>query len=1041
MYRGRGRVTLARTLKSRDGPAGRRSVRGRVRHHPWLGVVVLWCVALALAPGGAVWGLDLTTQLTPGAAWDSSHTAVSADGSAIAFATMSDMLGTNPDHSMEIFFANAKDGTLTQLTSDPSYNSRLPWLSADGSVVAFWSQADVAGGNPDHSREVFVINSDGTGLTQLTSDPTYDTMPAGISGDGSLVVFYSEADHTGGNPDHSYEVFVIKSDGTNLTQLTDDPVYGSEACAISLDGSVVVFESQADLVPGSNTDHEWEIFKINPDGTGLTQMTSDPVYRSRRPTVSGDGSVIAFDSLANWLGNNADHSCEVFVVNSDGTGLTQLTAVTTLTKAAADPIISADGSVVVFMGCADFTGGNPEEIPQIFRVNADGTGLEQLTYGAPAWDCSWPCSVSADGSIIGLWSVADLTGANPGHDMQAYLIQFGLGIAQLTLDAGESSDSPSISADGSLLAFSSRTNHTGGNPDNSNEIFVVKSDGTGLTQLTDSPLHSSGSFAGTALSADGSRIAFESTADLVAGENLDHSYEVFVINTDGTGLTQLTADPVVDSRYPSISGDGSLVTFATVIEIPGDPPVYTGEVFVVNADGTGLTQLTNAPGKQSGWPRISPDGSVITFYSNADLVGNNADGGDEVFIVHPDGTGLVQLTDSASATYGSYSGSVSGDGTVVAFSSLADLTGENPAHDFQIFVINSDGTGLKQITHAADAYLWAPMISADGSRVACWGCDGPDSSNPDDSPEIYVVNTDGTGFRQLTAVVAFCAGCPSITADGSTVAFFAADDLVPGWNTDSYSEIFLVDLDRFFMAELAPGTSVPAPCGDVTVTFDTVTGKGSVSVTLCEEPPAESPGGFSFLGQYYDITTDATYTGPITIEIHYDDTGMTQQGEEALALLHWESGGWVDVTIPPVDTVNNIIRGEVTELSPFAPAMMDIAIFGGFLQPINPDGSSVFKAGRTIPVKFSLTDGFGDLITDAVCYLSLTQISSEIMGSVEETAEAVYEDLGDTFRYDEEGGQYIYNLSTKDMATGTWVLRVTVDGWPEFEETVQIGLR
>jgi hypothetical protein len=158
-------------------------------------------------------------------------------------------------------------------------------------------------------------------------------------------------------------------------------------------------------------------------------------------------------------------------------------------------------------------------------------------------------------------------------------------------------------------------------------------------------------------------------------------------------------------------------------------------------------------------------------------------------------------------------------------------------------------------------------------------------------------------------------------------------------------------------------------------------------------------------------------------------------------LLHWEGGAWADVTVPPVDTVNNIVRGEVTSLSEFAPAMMEVLIFGGFRQPINADGSSVFKAGRTIPVKFSLTDGSGSPITDAVCHLSLWQVSSSIMGSVEETAEAAYEDVGDTFRYDEEEDQYICNLSTKGMATGTWMLRVTVEGLPTFEETVLIGLR
>ncbi len=1000
-------------------------------------MVVLWCAVLALAPGGAVWGLDLMTQLTPGSSWWSADVAVSADGSALAFATSADILGANPDHSGEIFFANTKDGTLTQLTSDPSYGSRLPRLSADGSVVVFQSRADFTGGNPDNSREVFVINSDGTGLTQLSSDPTYYTMPGGISGDGSLVVLHSEADLTGGNPDNSWEVFAINADGTGLTQLTADPVYDSQFGAISLDGSVVVFESQADLVPGSNTDHEWEVFKIDPDGTGLTQMTSDSAYMSGAPTASGDGSVIAFHSQANWVGSNADHSLEIFVINSDGSGLTQLTAGS---NQSFDPEISADGTVVAFTACADLVGENPPQIPQVYRVNADGTDLEQLTHGAPAWYCSWATSISGDGSVIGLWSFADLTGANPGNDQHAYLLQFGLGLAQLTLDAGESSDAPSISADGSLIAFSSGTNHTGGNPDNTREIFVINADGTGLTQLTSAPSpYHSGSFYRTALSADGSSIAFASTADLTGG-NADHSFEVFVINTDGTGLTQLSADPVVDSTHPSISGDGSLVTFATEsLLTPGPPAVYQGEVFVVNADGTGLTQLTNAPGKYSWWPRLSEDGSAIVFCSNADLTGGNADGSYEVFIVQPSGAGLTQLT---SSLYDSLGASLSSDGSVVALSSSGDLTGGNPANDYQIFLVNADGTGLTQLTHETDAHFWGPVISADGSRIVSWGCLGPADTNPDNSPEVWMVNADGTGFRQLTAWPSLeCSGGPSITADGSTLAFFSWADLVTGWNTDGSAEVFLMDLDRFFMAQTAAGTGSSSSCGDVTVTFDTVTGEGATSVTLCEEPPAESPSGFSFLGDYYEITTSATYTGTITIEIQYDDTGMTQQQEEALVLLHWEGGAWVDVTVPPVDTVNNIITGEVTELSPFAPAMSEAPIFGGFRQPINADGSSVFKAGRTIPVKFSLTDGLGDPVTDAVCHLSVVQLSSEIMGSVEETAEAVYEDLGDTFRYDEEDGQYIYNLSTKGMATGTWLLRVTVEGWPEFEETVQIGLR
>ena len=58
-----------------------------------------------------------------------------------------------------------------------------------------------------------------------------------------------------------------------------------------------------------------------------------------------------------------------------------------------------------------------------------------------------------------------------------------------------------------------------------------------------------------------------------------------------------------------------------------------------------------------------------------------------------------------------------------------------------------------------------------------------------------------------------------------------------------------------------------------------------------------------------------------------------------------------------------------------------------------------------------------------------------------ETAEAESADVGDTFRYDEEDGQYIYNLSTKGWAPGAYLLEVTVEGWPGFAPSVRIGLR
>ena len=94
-----------------------------------------------------------------------------------------------------------------------------------------------------------------------------------------------------------------------------------------------------------------------------------------------------------------------------------------------------------------------------------------------------------------------------------------------------------------------------------------------------------------------------------------------------------------------------------------------------------------------------------------------------------------------------------------------------------------------------------------------------------------------------------------------------------------------------------------------------------------------------------------------------------------------------------------------------------------FLQPINPDNSSIFKAGSTIGVKFKLT-GASAGITNLVAHISVARISSGVMGTYVETTSNAAPDGGNLFRYDATAGQYIYNLSTKDMATGTWSLRV-----------------
>jgi hypothetical protein len=108
----------------------------------------------------------------------------------------------------------------------------------------------------------------------------------------------------------------------------------------------------------------------------------------------------------------------------------------------------------------------------------------------------------------------------------------------------------------------------------------------------------------------------------------------------------------------------------------------------------------------------------------------------------------------------------------------------------------------------------------------------------------------------------------------------------------------------------------------------------------------------------------------------------------------------------------------------------------GILQPINTDGSSVFKLGRTVPVKFQLFDDLGMPVGTAFATIDLIKISDGVTGVYEEATSTSAADTGNIFRYDSETEQYIYNLNTDELETGTYVIRIIFGVGQIFEVTV-----
>lgn len=98
--------------------------------------------------------------------------------------------------------------------------------------------------------------------------------------------------------------------------------------------------------------------------------------------------------------------------------------------------------------------------------------------------------------------------------------------------------------------------------------------------------------------------------------------------------------------------------------------------------------------------------------------------------------------------------------------------------------------------------------------------------------------------------------------------------------------------------------------------------------------------------------------------------------------------------------------------------------FSGFLPPVSL--GKPLKLGRTLPVKFQLTDAVGDYVSTTVATIVLQKLSNNTpIGDPLEPESTSGADVGNTFRYADN--QYIYNLSTKGLSSGTWQIKVILD--------------
>lgn len=253
---------------------------------------------------------------------------------------------------------------------------------------------------------------------------------------------------------------------------------------------------------------------------------------------------------------------------------------------------------------------------------------------------------------------------------------------------------PFPSPDGSSIAFIRTFFYDKGFSD---ELWVVNPDGSNQRRLI-------GGFEAVfpCWSPDGSKIAF-----IAKG----HEGGLYIINADGSGLRKLDTQSIKSDFFPSWSPDGERIAFYGYFE-------GSSKIFTINFNGSGLKMIA-----EGALPEWSPRGDVIIFMKRADdLIA--------IYSVKPDGTGEKRLTDYF---------------PLLRFSSLRPSDGEHICFAIGtiIYLMGVDGSTVAKIDVGVSVF--DPVLSPDGKMIAFTG-----QRKKGEYGDIYVVNVDGSGLRNLT---------------------------------------------------------------------------------------------------------------------------------------------------------------------------------------------------------------------------------------------------------------------------------------------------
>jgi len=522
------------------------------------------------------------------------------------------------------------------------------------------------------------------------------------------------------------------------------------------------------------------IITANPDGSGRITLPATLTQFASEPAWSPDGMKLAFSSTQT--------PNDIYVTDADGSGQINLTNTASILES--NPSWSATGKIAY------------QRTSQIWTMNADGSGqaqfsgITQPSPTGPAWSPDGMKLAFVSGAEI--W-VIDANGTNerrvtmnattdtdPAWSPDGAKIVFAKGGGIAVIDADGTNEAPlaavgsgpAWSPDGTKIAYRGAGGIWTMDANGANQVRIV-ADVILFPQCCDT-LYEHPAWQPVAQTPGGfnitGRITHNNLPVVGATVNLSGTTNA-ATTTDTAGNYQFSSIPAggnftlspsfpkhyftpANRSFNNLSSNQTGQNFDVLAVCQGGNCARNGkialsrdgDIFTINADGTGSTNITNNAAVEDG-PNYSPDGSKIVFFTSRD-------GNEEIYRMDADGSNPVRLTNNtASDTMPFYSP----DGASIVFQSLRDGNSE-------IYKMNADGTNQVRLTNntAADSQ---PAFSPDGSRIVFI------SGLPQN---LWTMGADGSNPQPISPPTGISPSYnrPSYSPDGSKIIFSFTPDAV-----------------------------------------------------------------------------------------------------------------------------------------------------------------------------------------------------------------------------------------------------------------------